>query len=542
MTQNPFSDQSGVYPRYDPQTGKPLYPGWAGREPEAFSPGDTVFGWLMLLAGYAYWRVFPVTSHPFGGFLLILALFIAAAAALRRRGAGFGLMPCLMAGTALLLSPALFLSANALFHFLVYSYGIAVWCYFVYASCGNALEGGFSSLLPMDFIKAILVQPFASFEKLVSALFGSRGRKQSRLVWKLLIGLLIAVVPAALILALLSYDREFVALFRRIFSFDWQSLFSHLGSLIFGIPVGMYFYGAYFSATRHKLADTFTAQSCRETSSALKKLPALSAVAAAVPVLVIYVVFFASQWQYYISAFSGVIPSSISVSAYARSGFFQLCAVSVINFLLIIAMQLFVSRRAGKTAPVTRVLSVVFSVVTLVLIATAMAKLYLYIERFGLTPKRVYAGWFMLILAVLFLLIILKQMIRRLRLIPVSVVVCVVLFAALSLSGSDRLIATYNIDRYLDGTLESVDVEAMEDLGDAAVPAMVRLAQTLDRRNGTDINAFLADPYDDDTLYTEVGWYLLGAAEREPHTLFNFTVPRLRAENALEQLSYFNGQ
>ena len=213
MTQNPFSDQSGVYPRYDPQTGKPLYPGWAGREPEAFSPGDTVFGWLMLLAGYAYWRVFPVTSHPFGGFLLILALFIAAAAALRRRGAGFGLMPCLMAGTALLLSPALFLSANALFHFLVYSYGIAVWCYFVYASCGNALEGGFSSLLPMDFIKAILVQPFASFEKLVSALFGSRGRKQSRLVWKLLIGLLIAVVPAALILALLSYDREFVALF-----------------------------------------------------------------------------------------------------------------------------------------------------------------------------------------------------------------------------------------------------------------------------------------------------------------------------------------
>jgi len=39
----------------------------------------------------------------------------------------------------------------------------------------------------------------------------------------------------------------------------------------------------------------------------------------------------------------------------------------------------------------------------------------------------------------------------------------------------DGLIARYNIDRYNQGTLESLDVEALGDLSDAAVPYMYEL-------------------------------------------------------------------
>ena len=174
--------------------------------------------------------------------------------------------------------------------------------------------------------------------------------------------------------------------------------------------------------------------------------------------------------------------------------------------------------------------------ITLGLIATAFSKLYLYITRFGLTPKRIYAAWFMVILAVVFLLIILKQFVLRFRLIPTATLVCVALFGALALSGTDGVIARHNVDRYLDGSLKTVDVEAMEDLGDAAIPELVRLAKALDRANGTDISEFRYDVADfyDNYLYNRVGYALLNAADREPHTFYSFTLPRYRAEAALK--------
>ena len=68
----------------------------------------------------------------------------------------------------------------------------------------------------------------------------------------------------------------------------------------------------------------------------------------------------------------------------------------------------------------------------------------------------------------------------------------VVMFAALSLGGTDSFIAKYNVDRYLDGDTESIDIDALVDLGDAGVPQLVRLAEYFDEKNGTDISDYNA--------------------------------------------------
>ena len=168
----------------------------------------------------------------------------------------------------------------------------------------------------------------------------------------------------------------------------------------------------------------------------------------------------------------------MSYADYARSGFFQLCAVSAINFLAMICLGRYVRR---EQEAVRRALCVILAVFTLVLTATAVSKLLLYIDRYGLTPDRVYAAWFMLLLAILFVIVLLAQFIPRIKALPLSLAVTVALYLLLALSGPNGRIARYNVDRYLSGRTQEIDVDALSSLGDDAIPEMLRLESRLEQ-------------------------------------------------------------
>ena len=77
----------------------------------------------------------------------------------------------------------------------------------------------------------------------------------------------------------------------------------------------------------------------------------------------------------------------------------------------------------------------------------------------------------MAVLTRVFVLVIVKQFVPRLRLIVLSMAVCVGMFTLLGLSDVEGQIAAYNVDRYLAGTLEEPDFAG---LGDSAVPEKIR--------------------------------------------------------------------
>lgn len=504
-----------------------------------FSAAESVFAWLCLLGGYAFCRVFPVILHPMGGFLLIWAAFAATAVILRLKKAAFGLPSVIAAVSALAVSASLILCANPILHFFAYAYSLAAYIYFVYAATGNALERGLSDLILADFFKAAFLLPFSSFTHLFRAAFSGKANTGGRLLLKLLIGVLIAVIPTTAVLLLLSYDSGFTELLHGLFRFSWGSIFSHLASLLLGIPVGMYLFGLFLSCADKKCADTLTAESCRKTAESIRIAPAATVMAAALPLLTVYLIFFISQWKYYISGFSGLLPDSLSYAQYARDGFFQLCAVSVINLAALSAVSLFMRRKGKASSILLRALSIVFCVFTLALISTAAAKMIMYIHSYGLTPKRVYAAWLMAVLAALFLLALIKQFAPKLKLLPLSVAICALFFACLSLSDTDALIARYNVDRYLNGSLERIDIADMESLGDSAIPQLVRLAKALDERNGTDIAAITPSALSGDALYRELAVTLYSFAEKEPSGFFAFTVPKMKAQAAVKDAGIY---
>lgn len=498
-----------------------------GKPVRGYSAAECVFAWLCMLAGYLFCRAFPVWANPLGGFVVILLLFVAATAVLLGRGVRPGWGAVLAALSAVAISASLILTANGFLRLLAYTYAIIIYCYYVYAATGNGLKQGFSDFIAIDFLKALFVMPFCSFAHMFRAMFTGKAKRGGRLIGKVLLGMTLAVVPTLLVAVLLSYDEGFSELLGRILNLDGFDIFSHLFSFLFGIPVGMYLFGLYISSADGKCRGAMTAEKCQSAAKQVRFIPAVTVLTAVIPLLFLYVVFFLSQWSYYMSGFTGVLPQNFSYAEYAREGFFQLCAVSVINLLILTAVITFMRRGSRGTKALFKGIAIALSLFTLILIATAIAKLVMYIGSYGLTPKRVYAAWFMGLLAVVFLLIIVKQFAEKLPVVAAAIVVFAVMFAGLTLPNTDGYIAKCNMDRYLAGTLETVDVEAMGDLGLAAVPQMVRLLDVLEEQNDTG------------PLYEETQWFLYHIHCRyfEGDTpLFAWSLPYLRAKNAMAGL------
>jgi hypothetical protein len=150
----------------------------------------------------------------------------------------------------------------------------------------------------------------------------------------------------------------------------------------------------------------------------------------------------------------------------------------------------------------------------------------------------------MFVLALLFVLLIVKQFVPKISTVAFSLAAGLALFAVLSLGNLDGMIAKYNVDRYLDGSLPTVDIEAMENLGDAAIPELVRLAKYMDEKNGTDVKTEPATAGRGD-MYGKLVYALReeariisldNAGMGSMKKFFSFNVPALKAEKALADI------
>lgn len=65
----------------------------------------------------------------------------------------------------------------------------------------------------------------------------------------------------------------------------------------------------------------------------------------------------------------------------------------------------------------------------------------------------------------------------HIKLISASAVVTAAMLLILTLSNYNGLIANYNVDRYIEGRVQKIDVYALCEIETPAVPAMIRLAE-----------------------------------------------------------------
>lgn len=495
---------------------------------------DGIFAWLALALGMALIHAIPIAQNPLGALIALVALFTLGFVYLRVSGVRphGRAIACFILG--IILSLTMITNGNGALRGWTFFFLLIGFFAWIYDFCALAGKNVKDSDLISHILVAIFKMPFrlciAFFISLDAAFSGGR---KSKGLWKALLwiflGLTITCIPTLIIGLLLSYDKQFTDLLEQIFSFG--NVFDFLGDLIvdliFGLPLAALTFSALF-LSREKHVEGKTEKPFRFTGAHVA--PRLLLYTAVTPILILYVIFFVSQWSYYVSAFTHVLPEGLTYAEYAREGFFQLCTVCGINAAILAFFNLFIKRKEGdRHTVVSRIYNAVISVFTLVLIATALSKMILYIQSYGLTPKRVYASWFIIVLAFAFIIVLIRQFVRRLPIATILLVGAVSLFALIAIPNVDGAIARYNVDAYLSGELETVDLETLGDLGVSAVPALVDLEESLKETT---------DPTEEQKATLEMASELLNAHAKtfaeNKSGVFSFSIPEFRARDLLK--------
>ncbi len=497
------------------------------KEKPQFLNSDVFYAYVTLLLGYLFVRLFPMHTSPLGATLWLFVLYGATFGFLKKRGHRATPLAYIIGISGLLISLTLILSANATLAAIASLYALLAYTLSVACLTDRDKRISFSDHLLADTLRSSILMPFDSMDTIAFAATSPKSfRSSGKLVLKILLGIALAIVPTLIIGVLLSYDDGFRSIMSSLFSFGFGDVFREFAYIVFTIPVACLLYGLYHSAHMGNTKDALSKETCQKAGATLRMLSPITALTFSIPFFFVYAVFFFSQWEYYVSAFSGVLPKGVETYAeYARSGFFQLCTVAALNALILLFTGLCTKRREGegRAHPLIRVLHILFSVCSLILIATALSKLFLYIDRFGMTQKRIYAGFFMLLLTALFLLVIIKQFCTRLQLLAIWCTICVSLFGVLGVMDMDGYIASYNVDRYLSGANEDIiiDMEQLTDLDDAAIPALVHLAENAPSKNiRTQARNII------ENWYSENG--------KSNHSVWKWTLPYQKAVSATE--------
>ena len=273
---------------------------------------------------------------------------------------------------------------------------------------GRLSEGESGHLLPLDALNGFVCIPFGRFFLRARTVFYTlthlrRGRSRGSAAAVGYSALALAAAAGLFALAaslLMRADSGFAALLARaaaLLDFDPDGLF--VLRLMCSLPVGAYLFGLLAGAARTE-PEKLHARGERVCAAleTLRRVPGGVWCALVGVFCAFYAVFFAVQFRYLFGAFTRTLPEGFIVSQYAREGFFELCKVMAVNFVL-----LWVAVRSSRERPgeqrALRVLSLLLLAESLLFAVVAASKLVLYIDCFGFTPKRLLSSWLVCVLA-----------------------------------------------------------------------------------------------------------------------------------------------
>ena len=304
-------------------------------------------------------------------------------------------------------------------------------------------------------MKCIFIQPFASFHRIFVSFsaflklknpYTNQEKEKSKKVLiniSLVLLTLFCIIPIiSAVLSLLFSDGFFSDFLSGVYDFlseiNIDLNFGDYFNLI-TILVSMYIFGAIFSADIKTDKPATPAQNYSVIPLIMSKTVFFS-------LIIIYAIFTIAQIDGFTHMFLGILPDGITYAEFARSGFFELCAVACINGGVLFLLDILtIKDKSGKMYLSITIILIIF---TILLIFTAAAKMIMYISAYGFTPKRFYTLWFMLLLTVLFIMSIIKFKKTTFKLSRFSVYSSLIFFAVLFLVDFD------SISCYLNSTLQ----------------------------------------------------------------------------------------
>ena len=283
------------------------------------------------------------------------------------------------------------------------------------------------------------------------------------------LGLVIAVpVLAILIPLLVGADAAFEAVLDLLPEIEFGEI---LTSVLTGSILAWWLYTR-GTALRH-------APKAQPKAAANRGLSAATVNTVLIAVSIVYVAYLLSQLAYFSGGLSGILPDGYTLSEYARRGFFEMAWICAVN-LTVIAFSVGLLQKDGNAPLLTRILCLFIAIITLFLVVAASAKMYLYINSYGLTRLRVLTEIIMVFLGISTALVTVWLFVPKLPYMKAIVLTAMILCTLTAWADVDTVVAKYNVEAYQSGKLATVDTDYLGSLGDGAIPYLYTLTSDSD--------------------------------------------------------------
>ncbi|GAA2487793.1 DUF4173 domain-containing protein [Streptomyces gobitricini] len=203
----------------------------------------------------------------------------------------------------------------------------------------------------------------------------------------------------------------------------------------------------------------------------------------ALPLIVLnllFAVFNAVQLAVLFGGYEKVLSKTgLTYAEYARQGFWQLLWATLLTLAVIGLALRWAPRGGARDRTLVRAVLGTLCLLTLVVVASALRRLDLYVDAYGLTRLRVSVAAMELWLGLVLVLIMAAGVVgaRRLHLPRAIAVSAAVGVLAFGLASPDGIVAERNVQRY--ETTGKIDVGYLDGLSADAVPALDRLPEPL---------------------------------------------------------------
>jgi hypothetical protein len=230
------------------------------------------------------------------------------------------------------------------------------------------------------------------------------------------------------------------------------------------------------------------------------RIPALGAIELGIPLgalTLLLAVFIGLQTRYLFGGEAFIRQTGITYAAFARRGFFELVAVCGLALPLLVGAQRLVDRAARRAVESFRALAPTLAVLMGLVMVSAVARMRLYVDMYGLTEDRFYATAFMLWLGAVLVWFVVTEFRGRLDHFATGAVTAgFLLLAALNVVNPDALIARTNLARASAGL--ELDVTYLSRLSTDAVPALLTSQASPDTATRDAAQAILSRQRDTD--------------------------------------------
>ena len=330
--------------------------------------------------------------------------------------------------------------------------------------CGIKDNGKDFGTVSLSF-STVFGESFGNIDKACRSLLDSKNEKLKSFS-KVFVGILCALPALVIIIPLLaSADGAFEGLL------DYVG--ENIGELILQIIIGIilapfvFSYGLGMRKNEYKPKD----------KAEMKGLDNVYVISFLSVLALVYVAYLFSQLAYFFDAFKGIMPDEFIPSAYARRGFFEMSIIAGINFVIIYSALVFKNKE--KASKVISIISTFIILFTLFLISTAIAKMVLYIQNFGMTVLRLTTSGFMVFLAIVFIALIFRCFNKKTPVLKTAFIAATCVLLIFGFGNVNRVVADYNVYAYKIGHLKSIDISTLAKQGTSGVPALYDIYKTL---------------------------------------------------------------